>query len=73
MNDDNFLDLLRINEALVLVSELTDTIESDESIRLGQLSCLMWLCQDKFGSVMGDIRTQRELLAKQALLTPQPL
>lgn len=68
MNDDNFLDLLRINEALVLVSEITDTIEADESIRLGQLSCLMWLCQDKFGSVMGDIGTRRELLEKKAFL-----
>ncbi len=66
MNEDNFLDLLRINEALVLLSEMIDIIEPEERIRLGQLSCLMWLSQDKLSSVMGDIRTRRDLLEKKA-------
>ncbi len=60
MNDDNFMDLLRVNAALALVSELIETLGTSQPVRLGQIASLTWLCHDKLNIIMTEIETRLE-------------
>ena len=66
MNESHQLDLMRINEAMVLVTEIAGTLEPTERLQLDQLSCLIWLCQNKLGAIMTEIQARKEALERAA-------
>ncbi len=55
MNESHKLDLLRVSDAIFLVSEVTEIASLGENIPLGGLSCVMWLCHDKLSNIMNEI------------------
>lgn len=66
MNDTHLFDLLRINDALSCLFDLTDLVGSDERIKLEKLSCLIWLSADKLDHIMDEILVRQEQLEKDA-------
>ena len=58
MNEDQLLDFLRLNDALLLVTEITGIAEIEPSISVGGISCMMWLCQDKLDQLIEPMRKE---------------
>ena len=58
MNEDQLLDFLRLNDALLLVTEITGIAEMEPNISVGGISCMMWLCQDKLDQLIEPMRKE---------------
>ncbi len=58
MNENHLLDFLRLNDALLLVTEITGIAEIEPSISVGGISCMMWLCQDKLDQLIEPMRKE---------------
>ena len=69
MNEDQLLDFLRLNDALLLVTEITGIAEIEPSISVGGISCMMWLCQDKLDQLIEPMR--KEAARKDAIIEKQ--
>ncbi len=69
MNEDQLLDFLRLNDALLLVTEITGIAEIEPSISVGGISCMMWLCQDKLDQLIEPMR--KEAARKDAIIAKQ--
>ena len=66
MNEDQLLDFLRLNDALLLVTEITGIAEMEEGISIGGISCVMWLCQDKLDQLIEPMR--KEAARKETII-----
>lgn len=74
MNKIQITNILRVSDAISLVSEITGMAEMGADIQLGKLSCLMWLCSDKLGNLMEEVQTELDQAEKAARsVTPELL
>ncbi len=64
MNKNQIIDILRINDAMYLLSDITLMAGLGEPIKLGRLSCLMWLCADKLDQIMTEVEAESEQTEK---------